>query len=82
MYIYNLIVENLDVIRIKDFADDPLALTIEELGCKPISANLDSEILFSRINLRLSDQVKLLERSSSIVRCGDCFAPVTNFMIP
>ena len=80
IYIYNELVEKKGAITDGKHGDDPIAMLINDLGNKPIASRFPTETLRARINLRIS--CRFLIQFSQIVKCSECHAPVTNFMIP
>lgn len=84
-YIYNQLAIHLESVGIADFDEDPLVVTVREL-CVNGHLNeirsmlLEPDVLQQKLNLRID--TKLLVHTDAIVKCGDCQAPVTEYMIP
>lgn len=86
IYVYNNLVEKKEAILFKDFQEDPIGIVIDELGGTLIQEKQGDRVLISDtiMDYRLNIEIKtrILEKSDTLARCFDCFAPVVETSIP
>lgn len=80
IYVYNSILEDMELICQSEFSNDPLRVLVRQLGDQPITQAVKEENLRMRINLQIN--CRLLYSSNQVVKCRYCFSPVTEAMIP